>query len=358
MKEGRLLLFNLRTDADDHILGFTTRWINALAPHYAGIDVITMHAGRIATAPNVRVYSLGRERGYGPLQRVLSFYFILIGLLLRHRYVAAFAHMTPLFAAMAGPLLWLFRVRTMLWYTHRQVSRQLRLGLRASWRVVTAVPSSFPLPTPKLRPLGHGIDMQAYMRQPMPAEDAPPCVLHVARLTAIKHQHTLLQAMQDLPGEIIFVGDIPDGYDDTYKLSLFALVETLGMNEHVSFAGALSPEAIQPLYQQATLAVNLSPPGLFDKAALEGMACGLPVIVSNPAFAPVLGPWTDLLTISSPDDVAGLRERIAHLFSLSAAERHAIGDSLHAGVKARHSLDALTRALISVLETGELPADS
>ncbi|MDQ7035429.1 MAG: hypothetical protein Q9P01_11505 [Anaerolineae bacterium] len=28
----RLLIFNLRTDIDDHILGFTTQWINALLP--------------------------------------------------------------------------------------------------------------------------------------------------------------------------------------------------------------------------------------------------------------------------------------------------------------------------------------
>jgi len=35
-KNKNLLLFNLKTDADDDILGFTTDWINALAPHLFG----------------------------------------------------------------------------------------------------------------------------------------------------------------------------------------------------------------------------------------------------------------------------------------------------------------------------------
>jgi len=37
-----LLLFNLATDADDPILGFTTGWLNRLAAHYTQVDVITM----------------------------------------------------------------------------------------------------------------------------------------------------------------------------------------------------------------------------------------------------------------------------------------------------------------------------
>ncbi len=77
-----LLLFNLATDADDPILGFTTGWINRLAPHYEHIDVITMRVGRLAVAPNVRVYSVGKERGYGEARRALEFYRLLIGLLL------------------------------------------------------------------------------------------------------------------------------------------------------------------------------------------------------------------------------------------------------------------------------------
>jgi hypothetical protein len=39
--------------------------------------------------------------------------------------------------------------------------------------------------------------------------------VQVARLTDIKHQHIILEAAHDLDCEVVFVGDIPDGYDDT-----------------------------------------------------------------------------------------------------------------------------------------------
>ena len=69
----------------------------------------------------------------------------------------------------------------------------------------------------------------------------------------------------------------------------------------------------------------MSPAGLFDKAALESMACGVPTVVCNPAFAPLLGEYAELLLVKGPDDARGLSERLARLFALSAAERTAIG---------------------------------
>lgn len=161
----RLLVFNLRTDADDHILGFTSVWLNALAKHYEAIDVLTTHAGRLELAPNIRVYSTGREKGYGRLRQLFNFYWILFSLLLKNRYAACFAHMQPLFASLAGIPLWLFRVKLTTWYTHRQLNQQVIWAERFSYRIVSAVPSSFPIKTPKLRAIGHGIDTEFYKPQ-------------------------------------------------------------------------------------------------------------------------------------------------------------------------------------------------
>lgn len=351
----RLLLFNLRTDADDHILGFTTRWLNALAPYYEHVDVLTTHKGRLNVADNVAVYSVGREVGAGRVRRVLKFYGVLGRLLASHRYDACFAHMQPLFAVLAAPLLKLRRVPITTWYTHRQLTRTITLAERVSFRVVSAVESSFPLHTPKLRALGHGIDTDFYKPAPQ-AYTGRARVLQVARLTQIKHQHILLEAARDLDCEIVFVGDIPDGYEDAYKQRLMRQVADFGMAERVTFAGAQTPQQVRDWHHRATVAVNLSPAGLFDKAALEGMALGLPTIVSNPAFAPLMGTYDAHLHISAPDDVAALRERLQALCNMSATDRTAIGVHLRYGVVAHHSLHELVRKLITVMHTGELPA--
>jgi glycosyltransferase involved in cell wall biosynthesis len=352
----RLLIFNLRTDVDDHILGFTTRWINALAPHYTAIDVLTTHAGKIAVADNVRVYSAGREQGGGKIQRIAAFYGTLARLLIRHRYDACFAHMQPLFAALGAPLLALRGVPITTWYTHRERTRQLEWATRFSYRVVSAVPSSFPISTPKLRPLGHGIETDFFT--PSPYIAARPRIVQVARLTAIKHQHILLQAAQPLDCEVVLVGDLPDGYGDEYKKRLHALVDELGMRARVIFAGAQTPEQVRVWYQSAAAAVNLSPAGLFDKAALESMSCAVPTLVSNQAFAPLLGAYHEQLLVSAPDDVEGVRERLRGLLALSGTQREQIGQHLRGQVIAQHSLQALIRKLICVMHSGELPADS
>ena len=150
-----LLVFNLATDADDPILGFTTNWINRLATHVRALDVITMRAGRLEVADNVRVFSVGKEDDLSESQRAVVFY-QLLSTCVRERtrengrgYDACFAHMMPLFAAMSAPLLIPRRIPITLWYTHRQISRTLQIATRVSHRIVTAVPDSFPIPTPK-----------------------------------------------------------------------------------------------------------------------------------------------------------------------------------------------------------------
>ena len=350
----RLLIFNLRTDADDHILGFTTRWINELAQYYSHVDVLTTHAGRITVADNVRVFSTGRERNNSRFARIANFYGHLSRLLLQHRYDVCFAHMQPLFAVMGAPLLTLRGVKTTTWYTHRQRNKQVEWAARLSYRVVSAVESSFPVPTSKLRVLGHGIDTDFYTSTPEPKPSTR--IVQVARLTDIKHQHILLHAAKDLDCEIVLVGDIPDGFEDGYKQRLHRLVDELRLRDKVIFAGAQTPEQVVAWYQGAVIAINLSPVGLFDKAALEGMACGVPVITSNPAFSTLNGEYDQQLRISAPDATEELCNKLSHLLNLSPNERQTIGAHLRAGVIENHSLATLVHKLIAVMHTGELPS--
>ncbi len=350
----RLLLFNLKTDADAPLLGFTTTWINELARHCESIDVLTMYAGRLAVADNVRVYSAGREKGYSKPRRVLNFYAILTRLLLSRRYDACFAHMMPLFAGLGGPLLTVRGVPTTLWYTHRQRTRQLELGLWMSRRAVTAVETSFPIQSPKVIPIGHGIDTDYYTPDSHLSNSERPIIVQVARLMPIKHQATLLRAAAELDCEVVLVGDVPEAKSQAYKQQLMTLAAERRMTHRVTFTGDLPREAVRDWYQRATVAVNLSPVGLFDKAPLESMACGVPTIVTNPAFDDLFGDAVALLRIESPDDVNGLTRRLHAILMMPSDERHPLGDRLRAAVIARHSLRQLVQRLLPILKTGQL----
>ena len=349
----RLLVFNLRTDADDHILGFTSRWLNELAQYYDHIDVLTTHKGRLDLAENITVYSTGREDGLGRMAQLIRFYQILGSLTTKNSYDACFAHMQPMFAVLSAPVLTLRGIKVTTWYTHRQLNRMVQLAEKLSFRVVSAVKSSFPIDSLKLRPLGHGIDTDFFQPNHQ-VKSSPPRIVQVARLTDIKHQHILLEAIQDIDCEVVFVGDIPDGYDDAYKRQLQQQVQAEGLSDKVIFAGAQTPQQVLEWYCSATVAVNLSPQGLFDKGALEGMACALPTIVSNPAFATITGEYQSLLHIPAPDDTQALTIALKKILTLSIEDRQQIGDYLREGIIAEHSLATLIPKLISVMHTGEL----
>jgi glycosyltransferase involved in cell wall biosynthesis len=353
-KSLNLLLFNLATDADDPILGFTTQWINRLAAHYERIDVVTMRAGRQAVAPNVCVWSVGKEQGYSEARRLVEFYRILSRLLQKRRYKACFAHMMPLFAVLGAPLL--RNIPITLWYTHRQAHRTLQMATAVSHRVVTAA-DSFPLTTDKLRVIGHGIDTEFFSPGEKVIVGHEPTekqtIIQVARLMPIKHQATLIRALAEVSdAHGIFIGDVPPGANTAYRTELETLAHELGVAERVTFTGNLSPESVRKWNRRAAVSINLSPSGLFDKAALESMAVGVPTIVASDAFdAEIDGDAR--LRIPSPDDSAALAARLRALLALGDRERAQIGAGLRQRVMIAHSLAGLITRLVSVLNTGE-----
>ncbi len=355
----RLLLFNLVTDVNDPVLGFGAVWLRELARHCESIDVITMYRGTVDVPANVTVYSAGRERGWSKARRLAEFYRHLTRLLAARRYDACFAHMMPLFAALAGPLLKARGIPQVLWYAHRQDTQQLRLGLAMSWRAVTSVETSFPIRSDKLRVVGQGIDTDFFSPAQTAArvDNESPQVLHIARLASIKHQATTIRAAAQTEASLTLIGGVQTGYPEDYPGELRRLCAELDMSDRCRFTGDLPPDQVRDWCRRATLALNASPVGLFDKSALESMSCAAPTLVCNPAFAPVLGDYRDLLMFAGPEDVDGLRDRIRELLSLSAAERSSIGESLRAGIKREHSLGALIQRLLAVLQTGELPSE-
>jgi glycosyltransferase involved in cell wall biosynthesis len=336
-----------KVDPNDSALAFTVGWIATLASRVDHVSVLCLEQHPTDLPVNVTVRSMGKERGKNRLREVIGFY---RGLLASIRHVdVIFCHMIPRYAILAAPLAKLFRKPIVLWYVHRQISSELRLAVAAAKFVTTAVPESFPLPTPKLRPLGHGIDGDYFQPDPACEPDSPALIVHVARLMPIKHQATLLRAMLEIPSaKAAFVGEVLRGQDETYLTDLQMLTNELGLSTRVTFMGRQTTPAVRDLYRRSTVAVNLSPDGLFDKAALESMLTGTPTIVSSRAFDPVLGESVSALRIANPDDVEGLTSRLAAILQLSTADRQRMTDAVRQRVREQHSLTGLMDRLVAL----------
>lgn len=350
----RLLWFNLATDADAPNLGFTTEWINALAQHCEYIDVISMRTGRVDVAANVRVYSLGKERGYSEARRAFRFYRLLWTLLRARRHDACFAHMQPLFAAMAAPLLLLHGVPLTLWYAHRSVTLRLRLAEMAAATVVSPSRESFRLRGDKLRITGHGIDVDRFT----PSEPAPGpfTILCLGRIAPVKRLETLLSAAKLMADQgaqfrLRLLGAVYP-QDRQYAADLHGQVERSGLKDCVEFADAVPHERVPAELRRAHTMVNLSATGSVDKAVLEAMACGIPVVSANEAFLEMLSPWAGQL-LTPPDDPQALAQRLQGLMAMESEARVALGRELRALVERDHSMERLVENLLAVLRSGE-----
>jgi glycosyltransferase involved in cell wall biosynthesis len=352
----RLLVFNLATDADDPVLGFTTTWLNALAERCEVVDVITMRAGRLAVAGNVHVHSVGKESGVGEIRRALRFWRILAGLLRRERYDAAFAHMMPLFAILAAPLLHPRRVPMTLWFNHRSVTLRLRLAERLVDHVVTSSLEGFRLESTKCVPLGHGIDTDAFCPStPGRAPAGPFTVLAAGRIAPIKGLDTVVEGValarsqRGVDLRLRLVGE-PATADADFAQGLRRRIEALGLVDAVELPGAVRHDRMVEEYRAADVLVNLSPTGGQDKVVLEAMACGLPVVTSNDAFREPLGVSGSLVV--PEQDASALAARLWWLVGLSTEERGALGAQLRSEVVRHHGLSQLVDRLLRVALSG------
>lgn len=344
----RVLMIVQLIDEHDWLRGFIVPWVRALAGRVVHLHVLTLEQREAVLPANVTIHSMGKEQGHNRLRELAAFHQTLSRI--TPQVDVLFSHMTPRYTWLAAPYAMLHRKPQILWFVHKHVSFELRLAHAAAARIVTASDESFNIRSDKVRVLGHGIDLTHFIASPV---GTPECrILSVGRLSPIKNHHVLIEAAAHLRDRgisdfeiLIAGGDTPESPE--YPRQLRDLVRNLNLESQVRFLGAIPYREMPALYQQAALTVNLCPTGGMDKAVLESMASGVPVMVHNSTFLPLLADeraslWSESL---DPSQVA---DQLAHLLSLSVQDRAMLGLKLSERVRIHYGLDTLMDRLVEV----------
>ena len=137
--------------------------------------------------------------------------------------------------------------------------------------------------------------------------DNVPLILYVGGISPHKNLERLLRAAKRLtqPWHLVLVGDYStDSFFSSYK-EVQELARNLNIVERVTFTGYVPDTDLVVLYNLATMLVLPSLSEGFGLPAVEAMACGLPVAVSNRGSLPEIAGQAGLLfDPCSEDEIA------------------------------------------------------
>jgi glycosyltransferase involved in cell wall biosynthesis len=280
----RLVFVTQAADPAHPVLGATLPKIRALAKR---VDELVVFADTIddgALPANCRGYSFAASSQAGRGARYLA----ALAPEVARKPLAVVAHMSPVFALLAAPLTRTFRVPLLLWFTQQASGPALKAAERVVDRVLTVDTRSVPLPSEKIRAIGHGIDLSAL---PCVPERHPPLrrLLGLGRYAPVKGWETVIQALAELPEATLTLhGPMLTDADRAYRPRLEALARELGVSDRVSFRDAVPHAQVPELIGLADALVNATRGNAADKVVYEAAASCLPVFAASPVFDTLL----------------------------------------------------------------------
>lgn len=338
----KLLIVTQTVDVKDPILGFFHRWIIEFAKNFEKVTVIALGTGEYNFPGNVTVFSLGKGQGVGRCTYIKNFYAYIVSQ--RNEYDAVFVHMNPVYVIL-GFVAWkILNKKISLWYVHKKVDFKLHFATFLVNTIFTASKESFRIPSSKVFVTGHGIDVEAIRLAEKNISDTK-VVATLGRISEVKNLDFLLcvfakaQRVSGVHARFEIIGEAFSYEEKAYKERLLHLIDEFGITGSVVFKGPVAHNLISEYINTVDVTLNASGTGSLDKAVLESMASGVPVLSTNEAFKDVLSPF-DLYREAS--DISECASRLAELLKTDSIDRPA----LRKVIEEHHSLKNLISYIV------------
>jgi glycosyltransferase involved in cell wall biosynthesis len=353
----KLVFVTQAIDVDDVNLAATVAKVRALSQRATSVVVVCDRFGRHDLPPNVSIHTFGAPTRLGRGVRYLR---ALARAFAGGRPDALLAHMCPIFLVLAAPLAKPLGVPLLLWYTHWSIDRTLRAATLLCDAALSVDTRSFPLVSPKVVGIGHGIDLTEFSpRERAPEGSGTLRLLALGRTSPSKGFMTLLSALESLSGNgleamLELRGPAITDEERRHRAELEEASRRPDLAGRVHVGEPVSRARVPDLMRGADAVVNptvgQSRGGALDKVVYESAACAVPVIACNPHFDTFLGGLSLELRFASGD--AGDLARVLRAFaSAQAAERTVAGLELRRRVEEGHSVETWADGVLRIVRS-------
>jgi glycosyltransferase involved in cell wall biosynthesis len=335
MPHTKLVVVTQQVDPGHPALAATVTKLAALAERVDELVVLALGALPDVLPANARVKTFGGGSKVTKTARYLG----ALAAELRDPPVAVLAHMCPIYAVLATPLVKPRRVPLLLWYTHWKKTRTLVAASRVCDLILSVDRRSVPLEHATVRAIGHGIDPAEFPPVEPRGPDGTLRVLALGRYSRAKGLGAVLRALplaieRGIDVRLVVRGPVlvPEAIHE--RRTLETVADGLNVRDYVDLGDAVPRDELPALLAASDLLVNNMRPGAPDKVVYEAGAACLPVMASNPVFDDFLPSELRFPT----DDFEVLADRLVAFAKLAPARRRALGQLLHERVVAEHSV--------------------
>lgn len=286
----KLLICTQVVDSQDSNLGFFHRWIEEFAKQCEKVTVVCLKEGAYVFPENVVVLSLGKEQGTSKLTRIFRFYTYIFAH--KNNYDIVLVHMNPEYIVLGGYFWRRWNKKIGLWYAHKSVTRKLRFAMHYLTQVFTVSNDSFQIRSPKVLAMGHGIDTELF-KPTQHLESTTIRIYTVGRIARSKHLIEMLETLDALTAKeerfsLTIIGAPTTPEEEEYAKELVRAIETRPYREKVRMVGSVPHHELPALFHSHDVCFNFGGTGNMDKAGLEALACGIPLLTTNSSFEPLL----------------------------------------------------------------------
>lgn len=330
------------------------KWIESFAKHpqVEDVIVISLRAGEYVLPDNVKVFAVQKKNR---LITIFHFYSMLFRILFDGKIDFFWINQGGPYPLMLLPFKIFLKKPIYQWKAHPYISMPMKFYARyCDTKIFTCTAKSFPMIVPKVKIVGHGIDVNIFRIETV---EKTGDLVTAGRITPSKHIELMLRVLDMCRHQYgkAYRLDIY-GSEDTknlgYKEHLETLIQERHLSEYVLFKGQVKQTELPAILNRYRVFLNFSETAL-DKAVVEAMACGVSVLSTNPCVSEILPQDLNPLLFAPEDNVERLAKLLHDLLSQPEAHLAKMGKTLREVAVQHHSVESLIQKILAEIGKSE-----